>query len=85
MAKGFDECVKKQAELAFEKLKGEGTVMANATSRTEASGRCEYIDYAALKKGTVNSTSGSQRKNIFSVQMVLAVGFSLLLVGCSDI
>ena len=79
VAKGWDECVKKATVGVFEKWKAEGVELNNATRVEDAFGRCEYIDYAALKKGVI--TSGEEKSVVFSIKMVLTIGLGALLVG----
>ena len=59
-AKGFDACVKKTSVEYTANVTKAGTIKTNVTIGSE--GRCEYIDYEALKKGIATST-GSKNEN----------------------
>ena len=81
LALGFDECVRNIANLEFERLKDVGVLRPNASKYAEPGGRCEWIDYDGIRKGTRAGASGAERQQVLSVQMLLVFGFGLLLVG----
>ena len=57
---GFDACVKKTSvEYTANRTKA-GIIKTNVTTKSE--GRCEYIDYEALKKGIATS-AGSKKES----------------------
>lgn len=81
-AANFDVCVQTQARKAEQRLRNNGTVPANATRTVGGTGRCEYIDFEALKKGV---KSESQARVVTSTQGVLFVVFFMLLATSGTI
>jgi hypothetical protein len=81
VAREFDACVKREAKVMVEKLKGEGAVAVNASRRTEPRGRCEYVDYEMLRKGIVKS--GAQNQNVLTLQgaLVATLGLCFIVQG----
>jgi len=67
LAKGFDACVKDEAQKAVYNPGFENVA-----------GRCQYIDYESLKKGV---KSGATQHKVWSFQMIAGIGMAFLLVG----
>ncbi|KAH7381792.1 hypothetical protein BKA64DRAFT_647329 [Cadophora sp. MPI-SDFR-AT-0126] len=61
-ARGFDACVTETAVEHVANATKAGVLNSNVTTKSE--GRCEYIDYKALKKGIVAS-AGSRKVSAF--------------------